>query len=91
MNAGPDQTAVTGLLYSSTQSFSDATPNGPWSYRINWGDGSVSTGTRTATGSFSVGHTYVIVLPRSFTVTVTVTDAAGAAASDSKVVSVLLL
>ncbi len=91
VNAGPDQTAVTGLLYSSTQSFSDANGNGPWTYRINWGDGSVSTGTRTTQGSFTVGHTYVIVLPRSFTVTVTVTDAAGASGSDSKVVSVLLL
>jgi PKD repeat protein len=91
VNAGPDQTALTGLLYSSTQSFSDATPNGPWSYRIDWGDGSVSTGTRTVQGSFSVGHTYVIILPRSFTVRVTITDAAGASSSDTKVVQVLLL
>ena len=91
VNAGGDESAVTGLLYSSTQSFSDANGNGPWSYQIDWGDGSVSTGTRTGTGSFTVGHTYVIVLPRSFTVTVTVTDAAGASGSDSKVVSVLLL
>jgi len=91
VNAGPDQTAVTGLLYSSTQSFSDANGNGPWSYRIDWGDGSVSTGTRTTQGSFTVGHTYAILLPRSFTITVRVTDAAGATGSDTKVVSVLLL
>jgi PKD repeat protein len=91
VNAGPDQTALTGLLYSSTQSFSDANGNGPWSYRIDWGDGSVSTGTRTGTGSFTVGHTYVIILPRTFTVRVTVTDAAGASGSDTKNVSVLLL
>ena len=91
VNAGSDQTAVTGLLYSSTQSFTDANGNGPWTYRIDWGDGSVSTGTRTTQGSFSVGHTYVIVLPRSFTITVTVTDAAGASASDTKIVQVLLL
>ena len=91
VNAGPDQTAVTGLLYSSTQSFSDANGNGPWTYRIDWGDGSVSTGTRTGTGSFTVGHTYVIILPRTFTVRVTVTDAAGASGSDTKNVSVVLL
>jgi len=91
VNAGSDQTAVTGLLYSSTQSFTDANGNGPWTYRIAWGDGSVSTGTRTTQGSFTVGHTYVIILPSSFTITVTVTDAAGASASDTKVVSVLLL
>jgi len=91
VNAGPDESAVTGLLYSTSVSFSDATPNGPWSYTINWGDGTTSTGTRTTQGAFTVGHTYVIILPRSFTVTVTVTDAAGASGSDSKVVSVLLL
>src|SRR5207249_6855821 len=70
VNAGPDQTAVTGLLYSFSPSFTDANNDGPWSYRIDWGDGSVSTGTRTSQGSWSVGHTYVIVLPRSFTVRV---------------------
>jgi len=91
VNAGPDETAVTGLLYSTSVSFTDANNNGPWSYTINWGDGSTSTGTRTAQGSFTVSHTYVILLPRSFTVTLTVTDAAGASGSDSKVVSVLLL
>jgi len=91
VNAGPDETALTGLLYSSTQSFSDANANGPWSYRIEWGDGSVSTGTRTGQGSFTVGHVYVTIFPRSFTIRVTVTDAAGASGSDTKVVSVLLL
>jgi len=91
VNAGPDQTAVTGLLYSTSFSFSDANHNGPWSYTINWGDGSTSTGTASSEGSVSAGHTYVILLPRSFTITVTVRDAAGASGSDTKVVSVLLL
>ncbi|MGH7520666.1 MAG: PKD domain-containing protein [Gemmatimonadales bacterium] len=91
VNAGPDQTALTGLLYSFTWSFSDANHNGPWSYTINWGDGSTSSGTVSSEGSFSAGHTYVIILPRSFTITVTVRDAAGASGSDTKVVSVLLL
>jgi hypothetical protein len=91
VNAGPDETAVTGLLYSLTWSFSDGNHNGPWSYTINWGDGSTSSGTVSSEGSFSAGHTYVILLPRSFTITVTVTDASGAPGSDSKVVSVLLL
>jgi len=91
VNAGPDETAVTGLLYSMTWSFSDGNHNGPWSYTIDWGDGTTSSGTASGEGSFSAGHTYVILLPRSFTVTVTVTDASGAAGSDSKVVSVVLL
>ena len=91
VNAGTDETAVTGLLYSTSFSFSDANHNGPWSYTINWGDGNTSTGTLVSEGSFSAGHTYIIVLPRSFTITVTVRDAAGASGSDTKMVSVLLL
>ena len=91
VNAGPDQTALTGLLYSSTQTFSDANGNGPWSYTIDWGDGKTSTGTRTSQGSFTVGHTYITIFPRSFTIRVTVTDASGASGSDTKVVTVLLL
>src|SRR5216117_425824 len=91
VNAGPDATAVTGLLYSFNWSFSDANHNGPWHYTINWGDGSTSSGNVSSEGTFSAGHTYVILLPRSFTIKVTVTDAAGASGSDSKVVSVLLL
>ena len=91
VNAGPDQTAVTGLLYSFSWSFSDANNNGPWSYTIDWGDGSRSTGSVSSQGTYSAGHTYVILLPRNFTIRVTVTDAAGASGSDTKVVSVLLL
>ena len=91
VNAGPDDQATTGLLYSFTWSFTDANHNGPWSYTINWGDGSTSSGTVSSEGSFSAGHTYIIILPRSFTITVTVRDAAGASTSDTKVVSVLLL
>ncbi len=91
VNAGPDEPAVTGLLYSFTWSFSDGNHNGPWSYTIDWGDGSTSSGNVSNEGSFSAGHTYSIVLPRDFTITVTVTDASGASGSDSKVVSVTLL
>jgi len=91
VNAGPDEPAVTGLLYSFTWSFSDGNHNGPWSYTIDWGDGSTSSGNVSNEGSFSAGHTYIIALPRSFTITVTVTDASGASGSDSKVVSVTLL
>jgi len=91
VNAGPDATALTGLLYSFSPSFSDANNDGPWSYRIDWVDGSVSTFTRTTQVSFSVVHTYVIILPRSFTIRVTVTDAHGASGSDTKVVTVYLL
>ena len=91
VNAGPDATALTGLLYTLQWSFSDANHNGPWTYTINWGDGSTSSGTVASEGSVSNGHTYITVLPRDFTVTVTVRDASGAATSDTKVIRVLLL
>jgi PKD domain-containing protein len=90
-NAGPDETALTGLLYTLSWSFTDATPNGPWSYTIEWGDGTTSTGTVSSQGTFNAGHTYITVLPRDFTIRVTVRDASGASGSDTKVVTVLLL
>ena len=91
VNAGPDETALTGVLYSLHWSFTDANHNGPWSYKINWGDGSTSTGTVGSEGSFTNGHTYVVILPKTFTVKVTVTDAAGGVGSSTKKVTVLLL
>jgi len=91
VNAGSDDHALTGLLYSFSWSFSDGNHNGPWSYTIDWGDGQTSSGNASTEGTRSAGHTYIILLPRSFTITVTVTDASGASGSDSKVVSVTLL
>jgi len=90
VNAGPDDHALTGLLYSFSWSFSDGNHNGPWSYTIDWGDGQTSSGNASTEGTLSAGHTYIIVLPRSFTITVTVTDASGASGSDSKGLSVTL-
>lgn len=88
VNAGPNETVVFGLLYTLNASFTDP-DNGPWTYTINWGDGSSSSGSRSTAGSFSVGHTYVVPLTRH-TITVTVTDSRGASGSASKVVTVLL-
>ena len=88
VNAGPDETVATGLLYSFSPSFSDPDNDGPWSYTVDWGDGSQTTGSLTTQGSFAATHTYVVILPQSFTVTVTVTDSHGASGSDTKAVSV---
>jgi PKD repeat protein len=88
VNAGPNETVVVGLLYTLNASFTD--PDfGPWTYTINWGDGTSSSGTRSSQGSFSAGHTYVVPLTQH-TVTVTVTDSRGASGRASKVVTVLL-
>jgi PKD domain-containing protein len=90
VNAGPNESVLTGVLYSLNWSFTDANHNGPWTYTIDWGDGSTSSGTVSSEGSFTNGHSYVVVLPQTFTVKVTVTDAAGAPGSSTKSVSVLL-
>ena len=90
VNAGPDEPALVGLLYSLSWSFTDANNDGPWSYTIDWGDGSSPTsGSETGQGTFSNGHTYVLPLG-SHTITVTVTDSHGASGSDTKVVTVIL-
>src|SRR5204863_128768 len=88
VNAGPDDHALTGLLYSFSWSFTDGNHNGPWSYTIDWGDGQTSSGNAPTEGTRSAGHTYITVLPRSFTITVTGTDATGPSGSDSQVVPV---
>ncbi len=88
VNAGPNQTVLVGLLYTLSASFTDP-DNGPWTYTINWGDGSSSSGNLSSQGSFSAGHTYVVPL-QSHTVTVTVTDSRGASGHASKTVTVLL-
>ena len=90
VNAGPDESALIGLLYTENWAFSDP-DNGPWSYTIDWGDGTTSSGSESSAGSFSTGHTYVTLLPMNFTVHVTVVDSEGLSGSDSKVVSVLIL
>jgi hypothetical protein len=91
VNAGPDQTILLGALYSQTVSFTDP-DNGPWTYTINWGDGSTSTGTRSTAGSFSVGHTYLgLSVLGTRTITVTIRDSLGAPGSDTKLLRVVLL
>jgi PKD repeat protein len=89
VNAGPDETVVIGLLYTLSASFTDLDNDGPWSYRIDWGDGSSSTGSRSSQGTFSATHTYLLPLATR-TIRVTVTDGHGASGSDTKLVTVIL-
>jgi len=87
VNAGSDQTVLLGLLYTLNASFSDP-DNGPWSYTINWGDGSSSSGNRSSQGTFSASHNYILI--GSYTIRVTVTDSQGASGWDTKVLTVLI-
>ena len=88
VNAGSDETVVLGLLYTLSASFSDP-DNGPWTYTIDWGDGSSSNGNRSTTGSISATHIYLGLLTTR-TIRVTVTDSRGASGSDTKVVTLIL-
>jgi hypothetical protein len=92
VNAGPDQVVVLSLLgvtYTLNASFSDPDNDGPWSYTINWGDGSTSTGTSASQGTISASHHYANIISTR-TVTVTVRDAHGASGSDSNVLTLIL-
>ena len=86
VNAGSDQTVLLGLLYTETASFSDPNNDGPWSYTINWGDGSSTSGSTSSQGTISASHSYLL---GSFTIRVTVTDSHGASGWDSKVLTVI--
>jgi len=92
VNAGADQVVLLSLLgvtYTLNASFSDPDNDGPWSYTINWGDGSTSTGTTASQGTITASHHYANIISTR-TVTVTVRDAHGAAGSDSKVLTLIL-
>ena len=87
VNAGSDETELLGLLYAlSGASFSDPDNDGPWSYTIEWGDGSSSSGSSSSQGSLTGSHNYL--LPGTYTINVSVTDNHGASGSDSKVLTV---
>ncbi len=87
VNAGSDQSALLGVACMlSDASFSDPDNDGPWSYRIDWGDQSSSSGSNASQGGITGSHNYL--LPGSYRITVTVTDSHGAAGSDSKIFTV---
>lgn len=88
VNAGGNQSAVEAVVYQLNASFTDVDGDGPWTYNVNWGDGTSSSGTLSAQGAVGPSHTYL--LPNDYTITVTVTDAHGASGTDSKILHVTL-
>jgi len=88
VNAGSDQTNLIGLMYTESASFTDSDNDGPYSWKITWGDGSSTTGSTSSQGTISASHTYLLL--GTYTITVTVTDSRGASGSDSKTVTFIL-
>jgi len=88
VNAGKKQSVVEGVLYQLNASFTDIDGDGPWTYNVNWGDGTSSSGTLSAQGAIGPTHTYL--RPNDYMITVTVTDAHGASGADSTTLHVTL-
>jgi len=58
VTAGANGSIPLEAPYALAATFNDTTDHAPWSYQVNWGDGSSSTGTTTTTGAISASHTY---------------------------------
>jgi probable HAF family extracellular repeat protein len=73
-----------GGSLSVRASFTDP-DNGPWSYRLDWGDGTVTMGNTSAAGTISGINPHVYSTAGSFKAKLTVTDRKGAAGSSTAV------
>ncbi len=78
-------TVLVGLLYQLSASFTDPDGDGPWSYSIDWGNGSESSSTPSQ-GSIRASHTYLV--PGSYRIRVTVTDNHGLSGSGEATLTV---
>ena len=78
---------LVGLLYQLSASFTDQDGDGPWSYSVDWGNGSES-GSTSSQGAINASHTYL--LPGSYRIRVTVTDSHGLSGSGEATLTVAL-
>ena len=82
-SAGTSVTAQAGTAFTGTlATFTDADPGGTasdYSATINWGDGSISSGTiSSGAGEFQVVGTHTYAAGGSYAITVSIADAGGA-------------
>lgn len=90
VRAGPDVSMTPGT-FSLHAAFTDPDAgDAPWTYTIDWGDGSNPTGGATADQSspITVDHGYLV--PGQYQVRVTVTDKSGNSGSDDLIVTVTI-
>src|SRR5437016_2990230 len=76
---------LVGILYQLSASFTDQDGDGPWSYSIDWGNGSES-GSTSSQGAITASHTYLV--PGSYLIRVTVTDSHGLSGSGEATLTV---
>ncbi|HYT69997.1 MAG TPA: PKD domain-containing protein [Gemmatimonadales bacterium] len=89
VNAGVNQTVTAGTSVTLDAAFSDPGANdAPWSYSIDWGDGSSPTTGGTSTQSSAITATHPYSAAGSNIVRVTVTDKDGATGSGQLTVTV---
>ncbi|PYP49355.1 MAG: hypothetical protein DMD45_14890 [Gemmatimonadetes bacterium] len=89
VNAGGGGTILIGS-FTLDASFTDQDHDGPWSYSIDWDDGSSpERGTAPSEGPITKTHSYGLELLGKHNVTVTVTDSHGLSGSDVAVVTVV--
>ena len=73
-----------GRSVSMQASFVDP-DNGPWSYRLNWGDGNATEGSTSKAGTIPGISPHVYTRAGSFKAKLTVTDGKGAAGSSNTI------
>ncbi len=78
---------LVAVLYQLSASFTDQDGDGPWSYSIDWGNGSES-GSTSSQGAINASHTYLA--PGSYLIRVTVTDSHGLSGSGEATLTVSL-
>ena len=86
VNPGPNQVVAAGSPVTLNATFSDGA-DGPWSYTVDWGDGSSRTTGSTTTQSSPIAPSHTYSSGGNFTVGVSVTDKLGATGSGTLTVS----
>src|SRR5437773_1125394 len=89
VNAGGSQTANAGSPFTLSATFSDpGVKDSPWSYAIDWGDGSPPTSGSTTSQSNPLAATHTYEAGGTYTVALKAADNQGATGTASKSVTV---
>jgi PKD repeat protein len=86
VSAGPNQVVAAGSPVTLNASFTDGATDGPWSYAVDWADGSAQS-TGSATPSTPIAPSHVYASGGTYTVRVSVTDKFSATGSGTLTVS----